>query len=414
MALPSEQRLGRDAVLLITMHMLFQLGTAMAGVFMNLYLWRLTHSFWVSGMYNLVIFFMMPFAFSLTGWIAKKRHPLVPFRIGIMLCALFYLLVVILQSRVAHLYLIIAALSGLSEGTYWMGYWVLSYDVSSESTRVRYFGMNTATSTLAKLIGPASAGWIIVHSAGLSGYIAIFALAFITFSVSAFISTFMKARRSTDQQYHLASIPSLMRTNPGWTVTLSAFLVFGLIAGTMMFLPNLMLFRALGREDSVGYLTVVLSLMSMLSGFAQSRFGRPQLYRIYSIVAAVGILFSSVILVGRFSLLTVLIFLVAYSFFNPLQSNTLSSHYFSFLHRLPAEDDLRVEGMVMREIFLDLGRSLSAFVTISFAKTMNGTALSIVLLVLALTQLLLPMCLHFSAKQSLRQQQRPSDRTPSA
>lgn len=45
----------------------------MSGVFLTLYLWRLTHSLWINGMYNIINYAVAPFAFMLGGLLIKKR-----------------------------------------------------------------------------------------------------------------------------------------------------------------------------------------------------------------------------------------------------------------------------------------------------------------------------------------------------
>jgi len=393
-AVPPEKRLSRDSILLLIVHALFQLGSSMAGVFLNLYLWRLTHSLWISGMYSAIAVALSPVGFALAGWAAKKRHPLFPYRLGILLSAGFYLAVVLLQERVVELYPLFAVCSGLVSGCYWIGYLVLTYDVTTETNRLRYLGINTVTFTFAGLVGPVLAGWIISRSGGLAGYVLTFAIAFLTFAGSAAVTYGMQGRRSGHRAYFLRSMPRLIRKRPDWTLSLLGFLVMGLLQGVMLFLPNLLLFQAVGREDSVGYLGVVLSLTAMAAGYGQSRWSKPGMHRLLMLVCAIGVTAGSLLLLGRFGLPTVLGFLVLYNFFSPLQGNVLSSYYYTMINRLPLKGQLKIESIVMREVFLDVGRVLSTLVTIGAASSMTGRTMTYMLLGLALTQFALPLCME--------------------
>ena len=76
----------------------------MSGVFLNIYLWRLTESLWVNGMYNIIVFTVTPIAFAAAGKLAKKKDRLAAFRLGLLLIAAFYLSVIIAQENVADWY----------------------------------------------------------------------------------------------------------------------------------------------------------------------------------------------------------------------------------------------------------------------------------------------------------------------
>lgn len=400
-AVPPERRLGRNEKLLLTMHALFQLGNSMAGVFLNLYLWRLTHSVWINGMYTLISVVAGVAGFAISGWLGKKRHALLPYRIGIFLFAVFYLIVIALQESVVAYYPLVALVAGLISGTYWVGFLVLSYDVTTEKNRLVFLGINTVTFTFAGLVGPALAGFIISRSEGLTGYIITFAVAFFTFAASVGVTMGMKAKSSSHKGYYLLSVPRLLRTKPDWTRSLYGFLILGMFQGVMLFLPNILLFQATGREDSVGYLTILLSLTGMLSGVTQARIGRPELDKVYAFLAAVGLLLGSLLLVMDVNLATVLAFLVLYNFFAPWQSNSLSTYHYRTIAQLPLKGQLRVESMVVRELFLSIGRVVSIFLLIWSADSLSGYVLGLVMIGLSLTQFVLPYCFGRKDKRAV-------------
>ncbi|MFD1952787.1 MFS transporter [Paenibacillus thailandensis] len=391
-AVPPEKRLGRDVKLLLAMHALYQLGSSMAGVFLNLYLWRLTQSVWVNGMYTLLSVTAGVAGFALSGWLGKRKHSLLPYRLGVFLSALFYLIVIALQENVVVYYPIVALVAGLIGGTYWVGFLVLSYDVTTEHNRLGFFGINTVTFTFAGLVGPALAGWMISRSEGLAGYMITFAVAFFTFAASVCVTLAMKGKAASHKGYFLMSVPRLLRTKPEWTRSLYGFLVLGLFQGVMLFLPNILLYQATGREDSVGYLTILLSVTGMLSGMIQARIGRPELNKAYAFMAAGGLLLGSMLLVMDVNLVTVLIFLVLNSFVAPWQSNSLSTYHYKTIAQLPLRGQLRVESMVVRELFLSIGRAVSILLLIGSADNLSGYVLGVVMIGLALTQFVLPYC----------------------
>ena len=187
-SLPLDLRLSKDAIVSLTIHAFFQFGASMSGLFLNLYLWRLTGDFTINAVYNMINFAITPVAFAVGGLVAKRLDRMVVYRLGISFFAIFYLLVIITGEAVPQYYIIFALLNGIAGGFYWTGYLVLQYDVSTERNRIRYLAINTITFNLAGLAGPALAGLIIHQMDGLQGYIFIFVIAFIMFVLAAIIS----------------------------------------------------------------------------------------------------------------------------------------------------------------------------------------------------------------------------------
>ena len=93
-AADAGRRLSADAVTAIAIHSVFQFGASMAGLFLNLYLWRLTEDLTINGIYNIINFSLTPVGFVFGAWIAKRSDRLVTYRLGILLTAFFYLLVI--------------------------------------------------------------------------------------------------------------------------------------------------------------------------------------------------------------------------------------------------------------------------------------------------------------------------------
>ncbi len=202
-SLPREKQLSREAVISLIIHSIFQFGASMSGVFLNLYLWRLTHSVVVNGTYSMIVFILTPIGFALGGLMIKKKDRMVSYRLGIMLIGLFYLSVILAQETLVEYYILFAIFNGLAGAFYWVGYLTLMYDVSNEQNRIRYLAFNMIFFTAATLAGPALAGFIIRLKEGLSGYTIVFSIAFCMFLLAALISLKIKASSGHHRVYYL-------------------------------------------------------------------------------------------------------------------------------------------------------------------------------------------------------------------
>lgn len=386
-ALPLEKRLSREAVISLIIHSTFQFGASMSGVFLNLYLWRLTHSVAVNGTYNLIVYLMTPIGFALGGWMIKKKDRMVSYRLGIMLIGLFYLSVIIAQDALVEYYVAFAIFSGLAGAFYWVGYLTLMYDVSTEQNRIRYLAFNMIFFTAATLAGPALAGFIIRMKEGLSGYTIVFSIAFCMFLLAAFISMKVKASSGHHRVYYLKLTGLIMKKERDWFKALLGFFGMGLLQGTMLFLPNILLFKVMPREDIVGYLGVLYSSLSIVMGMFISKYADQSKSRLYLIVSTVGYLVGVSFLLGNITVWTVVGFMILYSIFSPLQGNTMTGYYYGLIAKLPLKGELKVESMVVRETFLNLGRIISIFCLISFGSDLDGGMIPWILMIASLTQL---------------------------
>ncbi|MCR2804840.1 MFS transporter [Paenibacillus soyae] len=388
-ALPPERRLGKDAVTSLIIHSCFQLGASMSGLFLNLYLWRLTEDLVVNALYNIISFAITPVAFAAGGWLSKKRDRMITYRTGIVLIAVFYLLVIIAQERVPDYYVLFALFNGIASGFYWTGYLVLQYDVSTETNRIRYLAINLVTFNSAGLLGPALAGFIIQRNDGLSGYIIIFTIAFIMFVIAAFISMRIPKIESHHKAYYLKLMGEVMRRNARWVKSLYSFLILGLFQGIMLFLPNILLFQAVGREDWVGYLGVFFSALTVATGYVISRKAQKENVRKYVALSTSGTVIGAALLLFGVGLWSVVPFMIIFSICNPLAINTLNSYYFRLIGTLPLKGQLRVESVVMRELFLNVGRVISIAVLAVFGSDMESIWMPVILFTAAALQYLL-------------------------
>ncbi|MCS7462782.1 MFS transporter [Paenibacillus doosanensis] len=385
--LPEDKRLSKDAMVSLFIHFCFQFGASMSGIFLTLYLWRLTESLWINGMYYIVNYAAAPLAFALGGLIIKRKDRMVTYRLGIGLIALFYLVVVFAQEAVVDYYVLFAIFGGVAGSFYWAGYLTLMYDVSTERNRIRYLAINMMVFTLAGLIGPALAGFIIRENEGLQGYTIVFSIAFFMFLIATLGSFKIKTKASHHKAYYLKFVGLLMNKNKRWFKSLLGFLTMGLFQGIMLFLPNILLFQIVGREDLVGYLGVLYATLSILTGIVLTKYGREERARKFLVISTIGYVAGTLFILWKMTLITVVAFMVLYSICSPLQGNTITSFYFRLIGALPLKGQLRVESVVMRETFLNCGRVISILALILITEYSGNEWLPWVLFAASITQI---------------------------
>ncbi|KRF31715.1 hypothetical protein [Paenibacillus sp. Soil787] len=100
--IPPDKRLDREASITLVLQSLFTFGSSLSSIFLNLYLWRLTESLWINGIYNIVSNAFIAVCFVIGGKLAKVLDRMIVNRIGITLIALFYLCILLAKEHVAE------------------------------------------------------------------------------------------------------------------------------------------------------------------------------------------------------------------------------------------------------------------------------------------------------------------------
>ncbi|WP_127581983.1 MFS transporter [Paenibacillus koleovorans] len=375
-----EKRLSPDAKVSLLVHFCFQIGASMSSVFLNLYLWRLTESLFINGMYYIILYALSPLFFAVAGKIAKMRDRMVVYRIGIAMYAVFFLLVVLTQERVADYYMLFAVMHSISGAFYWTAYLTLMYDVSNDRNRIRYLGFNSIAFMSATLTGPVIAAFLFSQIGGLQGYVVVFGIAFVMYALTAALSFRIRTESNAHKSYYLHLMPLLLRKNRDWLRCLTAFFLLGLLQGIMLFVPNILLFLVVPREDAVGYLGMLFSAAAITVSYLLTRVAREERARTYVYRAAIGYTAGSALLLFDLSVATVIGFMLIHSLCNPLHGNTLTSYMYRMIGQLPLQGQLRIESMVMRETFLNAGRVVSITMLIVLASDLAGSMLAWVLI----------------------------------
>ncbi|WP_127586529.1 MFS transporter [Paenibacillus koleovorans] len=383
---PFVPALAKNAKLSLLVHGIFQLGSSLSGVFLSLYLWRLTESFRISCMYQIVFFAMAPFGFALGGMLAKKYGVLSVYRMGIGGTVLFFLAVILAQERMLDYVYGFAWFQAVAQSFYLTGYLTLMFDVSDDSNRVRYLSLNYMTITSVNLVGPAAAGWIITEIGGLEGYRMIFLLGFALFTVAAGLSFLFKLRPNRRKTFYAGHMAAVIRKNRPFAKSLWSFFIFSLLAGIMMFLPQLLLYAVLGQEDLVGYYTMGFALVGVLSSLTMSRYGNSVSMRTYILAGSFIFLLGASLLFGGLSNWSVLVFLCCYTVGNALQGSALNAHYYKLINGLPLRGELRIEAIVAREPLVNLGRIVAIGAMLVFAEDMHARLFPLVLVLVSAMQ----------------------------
>ncbi|GAE34787.1 MFS transporter [Halalkalibacter akibai] len=390
LSLPKEKRLSEQAVLTLVNHTIFQFGNSLSLIFINLYLWRLTESLVVNGLFNLSALLAQAVATVLIGKIAKQKGHLSIYRYGIFLTAFFYLCIIVTQENMVHYFVWFALLRGISQAAYWLSYFTLAHEVSNNENRHRYLGWNQLLMGVANLIGPAAAGVVISLSTELTGYSIVFSTAFVMFIIATIGSFRIQTDESHHKAYYMKYLRQMIKKKPNFIRALIGWFVIGFPQGILMYIPPILLFSIFPDESFIGYMNIVFLSLSIIASYIISRIAHHESTKVYLLIAAIGFLFSTVFLMWEIAIWSVVLFMSVHSLFKPLQANTYAVYYFTWLDQLPLKEHFRVESVVLRETIINFGRGLGIIIFMVFSTDINPVTIPWILVFIMAGQLWIP------------------------
>ncbi|MFC4402702.1 MFS transporter [Gracilibacillus xinjiangensis] len=386
-----EKRLSKHAVNILINHAIFQFGGSLSIIFVNLYLWRLTNSIWVNGMYNLVAILAQAATTFLIGKMSKRKGRTTIYRYGIFMTALFYLLIVIVQDEIVTHFYWFALLRGIAQGLYWVAYFTIVHEVSSNTNRHRYLGWNQVVMGTSNLVAPALAGAIIGFFTGLTGYMIVFSIAFLMFFVCTIGSFRIKKESIRHRNYYMKYLPLITKRKKAFKNALFGWFVIGFPQGILMYVPPILIYSIFENEGIVGYLNASFLAVSIIVSFIFSRFANIEHTKRYLWIAAIGFVLSGTFLTWEIATWSVVIFMITQNMFKPLQANAYAAYYFQWIDRIPLKSEFRVESVVLRETIINMGRGLGIICFMLFADGIDTGTVAYVIVGAMVIQLLLPL-----------------------
>ncbi|KZS44478.1 MFS transporter [Paenibacillus glucanolyticus] len=371
-----------QAMLLLSVHGLFILSSALSGTFLNVYLWKSRQDYTMLGWFTIA----QQVALGLTFWAAgkwvKEHNKMNALRLGIAVSGLFYLCVLWAGRDAVHYIWPLGLLFGVSLGLFWLAFNVVYFEISNAENRDWFNGWIGLLGSVTGIIGPWLAGWVITWMHGDEGYRLIFTVSLVIFAAAVVLSFFLR-KRPVQNDYNW--LEGLRRLKEGgvWKYAVWGLAVQGMREGVFSFLITLLVFVATDQESKLGQFALITSAVSLVSYWACGKWFKPQFRKIGMLVGAVLMLLVILPLLLAVNYTTLLVLGIGTSLFIPLYMMPAISVSFDLMGLNQENVEKRVELVVLRELSLTLGRITGLLVFI-LVLSINQDTLTITLLLLFL------------------------------
>ncbi|NGP43552.1 MFS transporter [Bacillaceae bacterium SIJ1] len=355
---PGSEKTLRALLLLIAIGGLYALSIALSNTFVNVYLWKQSGDYASIAIYNLATVIWQPITFIIAGRWAKRVDRVLVLRIGVIFLAFFYLTVLLIGEQSSDHLVLLGSLLGIGFGFYWLAFNVLTFEITEPDTRDFFNGFLGFLSSFTGIIGPISAGFIISRMEEFTGYTTIFTASLLLFAAAVALSFFLSPRPAKGS-YEWKRIFKERSYNSDWKRILHAHFFQGFREGTFAFAITIWVFIATGSELAIGTFSLVNSSIALLFYFIAARFIAPS-YRKETILYASLAMYASVLCLMfsiQFPLLLTYAVITAVAY--PLLTVPFASLTYDVIGRGWRAADMRVEYVVVKELYLNAGRIVS-------------------------------------------------------
>ncbi|MDE3839610.1 MFS transporter [Bacillus methanolicus] len=353
-----DVELNRDLTLLLLIGGLYSLSISLSNTFVNIYLWKQSGQFSDIGLYNLAIVVLQPITFIIAGGWAKKVDRVIVLRIGVIFLALFYIFVLVIGPNASDFILLLGGLLGIGYGFYWLAFNVLTFEITEPETRDFFNGFLGILTSAGGMIGPMLAGYVISRLKNFTGYSVVFGLSLTLFSAAVVLSFFLE-RRPSKGRYWFQRILSERKYNKNWRLITNAHFFQGLREGTFVFVISMFVFISTGSELALGTFGLINSGIAFLGYYTASRVIKKE-HRKKAILLGGILLYASIFLIAFNVTYPKLLFYAAtIAIAYPILLVPYMSLTYDVIGKGWKAAEMRIEYIVVREIFLNAGRIVS-------------------------------------------------------
>lgn len=350
--------ISRDLIFLLVIGGLYSLSIFLSNTFVNIYLWKQAGDYTTIAFYNLGIYLFQPISFILAGKIAKKIDRVIVLRLGVIFLSLFFLSVLLIAEDASTYNFMLGSVLGVGYGFYWLAFNVLTFEITEPESRDFFNGFLGVLQSFAGMIGPLLAGTIIAAMEENIGYSVIFTISFILF-IGAVVCSFFLKQRQAEGLFHFKRILVERNHNKNWKRVLNAHISQGLREGIFLFVISIWVFITTQSEFALGIFNLFLSGLSFIFYFIVTKWVKPSLRKKAILTGALILYLSIYIILFDISYIQLMIYAALIGIAYPIVNVPYASLTYDVIGKGWKAKELRVEYIVVRELFVNIGRVLS-------------------------------------------------------
>lgn len=356
-----QPALQSKAWLIILLNAFYSVADALCSVFVSVYFYVNSLDVSLVFQHYITLYITTPIAFIFAGWYAKTHDRTHVFRIGLILHAVYYAVLLCLRTDSVNYVIPLGALFGITWGFFWAGNNTFQFDFSAGGKSREYFlGLITAVSNSAKMVAPFVSGAIIALSPTPErGYHLVFFLALVIYLVSILVS-FCIPHIKTHRPFRIRKALFPPKEDRDWRLIMAAAASLAGSFHIFHFLMAILMFRyVIENEAAVGGYVSFQGLITVITAFLVGRYVTPHRRRYFMFCGVAVLLLAGMVVSWKISFTTLMLFALLRSVSLPLFGVPHTAVRFEVMHHTAEAPTERIEYICAWEIPLAIGRIIA-------------------------------------------------------
>jgi MFS transporter, YQGE family, putative transporter len=360
------QKFALSIFLYNTIHPVFAIVT-------NAFLWRQTQDVMIVALFNLSMFCMLPIGFYLNGQLLKRYSIKKIFFAGAILRAILVASMIFFPLVNQVSIVVFGLLFGFASGLFWSNKNLLNVELTTSSNRMYFSSLDFITQTINNIIIPSAIGALLVFGTNHSLYTpqhGYYIVAVLLIALSFLMGSLIK--KINVKTPDISNI-ILQNGSQQWNCARGITALLGLLTGTSMFLPILIVLRYIGNEDTLG---VVQSIAAVVSGIIMYSIARSinTRFRIPMIAASVvTMVIGSGIMAFYFNPTGIFIYFALITVAQQILFAETNSVIYDLIDRENQHEDNKYKYVFDLEMVLNIGRVTGIMFFVFYTKTFSST-----------------------------------------
>ncbi len=257
----------KTAQLLTLSYFLRSIAYPLLSLFTSAYIWKTNNDAIFLIVYYIGNFAVLPPMFIANKWLLRRVRLTTLYGIGTVLTGVSALMVVFYHANSAGTYLLYGAIYGIGNGLYWANRNFLTLRHTTSAVRSYFTGLQFSLSTVASVVVPVIAGWVIVFSH--TGYELLVVAAFALLLIAGFMMKDVAIEQPTLTEDR--PVPF----SPIWQKARLLSLSIGVVDSALYILQAVLVLKAIGNEGILGSISGLIAILTAVASYIFGRMYKP-------------------------------------------------------------------------------------------------------------------------------------------
>lgn len=342
----------KKALQLMIISMVLNFATLLSGVFVNIFLWKITSDMLSIAKYNLVMYASLTLVFPVFSYLSKRHSATLVFRISIIFQILYFISIILSGDRAADYINLFGVFTGIGTAASANSTNQLTVQYTKPENRSQFLSISGTLNSIAAMVSPFLAGIVINLFSELTGYYIVFAFSMILYMLAFGMSVWF-VQKIPKREFVFFQVfrhcPTAMKK-----VNATQFFI-GVRDGIFGFLINILIFDIVQTESIFGTATAASKMVVVLTYWVAGKYiNRDNLYR--HLHYSMWLMFAAPIPLFLFAgQMGVVLQMTMDAVASPLVAITLNSLMYNNIESIIRLDNLE-ELLAVKEVWLNIGK----------------------------------------------------------